>query len=236
MRLSTRVTYAVVAAIALPLVACLLFALGVYAWGARHVPERLPTPGWHAPAAVRAQYLAVEAPGARGMRRVGLLSVWFVLLSDLRRDPVSPEERWLWRATHAAGHTWNRPSGAFARHASMIASAVRVSRDWNDTQSVDAILSLTRYRDGVLGFEAASRHYFGVPGDALRPQETLVLIALAKSPSLYDPICSPQRFARRHAEIVRTLGKSGPAWSTQAALTRMRTHECPTLAAPTRDR
>jgi len=52
---------------------------------------------------------------------------------------------------------------------------------------------------GVYGVSAASRHYFGLPLDDLRPEHVALLVAITRTPGRYEPRENPNRaLARRN--------------------------------------
>lgn len=66
--------------------------------------------------------------------------------------------------------------------------------------------------------DAAAEAWYGLPPEALRPEEALALLALARSPSYYDPLCRPGRFNQRFRLLSARLGIA----DTDAALARAR--------------
>lgn len=206
---------------------------GIYAWGARFIPDDIPASSYRAPDAIRDQYLAVEADGATSIRKLNPVTFWIDFLVSTRQFPEQPppEQILLYRATRVAQFKHSRARTQGEHHVASIALAVKVSRQWTRDQAVNTILAESWFSGGggrkdVIGIEAAAEFYFGVPLAELKPQESLALIALLKGPSWYDPFCNRERFGKRYAQTVEKLGKTGPEWSAAAALSRLRPIGC----------
>ena len=201
---------------------------GVYAWGARFVPDEIPASSYRAPDSIRDQYLTVEAGGATGMRKLNPVTFWIDFFMSTRQfpEPPPPEEILLHRAVRVAEFKHSRARTQGDHHLASIAFAIKISRQWTRDQAVNTILAESGFRRDVIGIEAAARFYFGVPLAELQPRESLVLIALLKGPSWYDPFCNRERFGKRYAQAVGKLGKSGPEWTAAEALSRLRPIEC----------
>ncbi len=209
----------------------LLFAAlcwAIYLWSARHVPDTIPASASRAPDILRAQFLAIETGGATRLRRLNPVTFWTTLIVDARKSPgnTPPDLRLLHLAARHAQFRDLSSSAASHRYLASIAWTIDVGRQWSFDQAVDTILTESHYgRDGV-GIEAAAQAYFGVPPGALRPQESLALIALLKAPSWYDLDCNRERFETRYALIAKKLGREGPAWTPATALSRLRPRAC----------
>ena len=209
-------------------VACIALCFGIYAWGARFVPDDIPASSYRAPDAIRDQYIAVEADGATSIRKLNPVTFWIDIFVSTRQFPEQPppEQILLYRATRVAQFKHSRARTQGENHVASIALAVKVSRQWTRDQAVNTILAESGFRKDVNGIEAAAEFYFDIPLAELRPQESLALIALLKGPSWYDPFCNRERFGKRYAQTVEKLGKTGPEWSAAAALSRLRPIRC----------
>lgn len=219
--------WALIAIIGL-LMTFIALCFGIYAWGARFVPDDIPASSYRAPDAIRDQYLAVEADGATNIRKLNPVTFWIHFLVSTRQFPEQPppEQILLYRATRVAQFKHSRARTQGEHHVASIALAVKVGRQWTRDQAVDTILAESGFRKDVTGIEAAAEFYFGIPLTELQPQESLALIALLKGPGLYDPFCNGERFGKRYAQVVEKLGKTGREWSTSAALSRLRPIGC----------
>ncbi len=210
------------------LVTFVALCFGIYAWGARFTPDEIPASSYRAPDAIRDQYLLVEADGATSIRRLNPVTFWIDFFVSTRQFPAPPPPKQilLYRATRVAQFKHSRGRTQGEHHVASIALAVKVSRQWTRDQAVNTILAESGFRKDVTGIEAAAEFYFGIPLAELRPQESLALIALLKSPSFYDPFCNRESFRKRYAHTVDKLGKTGPDWTAAAALSRLRPIEC----------
>ena len=200
----------------------------IYTWGARFVPDDIPASSYRAPDTIRDQYLAVEADGATSLRMLNPVTFWIDYFMSTRQFPAPPpaEQILLYRATRVAEFKYGRARRMSDHHLSSIAFAIKISRQWTRDEAVNTILAESGFRKDVNGIEAAAEFYFDIPLAELRPQESLALIALLKSPSLYDPFCNRERFGKRYAQTVEKLGKTGQEWSAAAALSRLRSVGC----------
>ncbi len=215
------------------LVTFVALCFGIYAWGARFVPDDIPASSYRAPDAIRDQYLAVEADGATRMRKLNPVTFWVDFLISTRQLPKQSlaEQILLYPATRVAQFKHSRARTQGEHHVASIALSVKVSRQWTHAQAVNTILAESWFSGGgfrkdVIGIEAAAEFYFGIPLAELQPQESLALIVLLKNPSGYDPSCKRERFGKRYAQTVEKLAKTGQEWSTTAALSRLRLIGC----------
>lgn len=200
---------------------------GSYVAGARHLPATLAPNPYRAPAAIRAQFLAMDAPTARALPRLNPLTWLPHALWEMSGDRRPGDASRLLTSTARVVVSRDRdiPRG-FDRHLAEIALSIRIGRNWTLDDAANTLLAETRFRRDVIGIESAARSMFGVPADALRPQESLALIALMKAPSHFAPDCRRHRFERRYAHLARKLGHTGPDWTAAAALTRFRPMSC----------
>lgn len=198
-----------------------------YAAGARHLPATLAPNPYRAPATIRAQFLAMEAPTARALPRLNPLTWLPHALWEMSGDRRPGDASRLLTSTARVVVSRDRdmPRG-FDRHFAEIALAIRIGRNWTPDDAANTLLAESRFRRDVIGIESAARSMFGVPANALRPQESLALIALMQAPSWYAPDCHRHRFDQRYAHLARMLGHTGPDWTAAAALTRFRPLAC----------
>ncbi len=78
---------------------------------------------------------------------------------------------------------------------------------------LELYLNVIEYGPGVYGIRAAAEHYFGVPPSELGPAESAYLACILPSPktfhSHWDEGAVPERFRRRVARFLGTLGSRG---------------------------
>lgn len=198
-----------------------------YAAGARHLPATLAPNPYRAPAAIRAQFLAMEAPTARALPRLNPLTWLPHVLRERLGDRRPGDACRLLTSTArvVASRDRDMPHG-LDRHLLEIALAIRIGRNWTLDDAANTLLAESRFRRDVVGIESAARSMFGVPATALRPQESLALIALMKAPSLYTPDCHRDRFELRYAQLAAMHGHTGLDWTASIALTRFRPRAC----------
>lgn len=216
-------------AVVLSAIAMLYMALcfASYATGARHLPTTLAPNPYRAPASIRAQLLAMQAPTARALPRLNPLTWLPHALWEMSGDRRPGDASRLLTSTArvVASRDRDMPHG-LDRHLAEIALAIRIGRNWTLGDAANTLLAESWFRRDVIGIESAARSMFGVPANALRPQESLALIALMQAPSWYAPDCHRDRFDQRYAHLARMLGHTGPDWTAAAALTRFRPRAC----------
>ncbi len=200
---------------------------GLYALGARQTPDQLIASNYHAPASIRAQYLAVEANGAQTMPKLNPLTVWIYVYHDVKRDDRSYRALQLpIRAARMIIMRDKTPSRAIQHHLAEFSAVIKISRQWTLEQTISTILAESYFGRDVFGVEAAAQLYFGVSAAELRPQESLALVSMLRGPQIFDPLCRRERFDQRYASLAEKLGKTGPDWSASAALARLRPMTC----------
>ena len=98
---------------------------------------------------------------------------------------------------------------------------------------VDTVLAEGGFGRDARGIEQAATAWYGRSLADLAPEERLLLIALMKGPSYFDPVCHPQRFADRYRQVARRAGHPDTDRARRAALARMLPSACPAMRAPT---
>lgn len=188
---------------ALLLIAALVIGLcfGLYAIGASRFPDDLEPNGYRAPPGVRALYLDVEVGDIDDVPHLDPVSIWgygLRHLSDTQREPLGAQLRLLGHAGRSLVIRQSSPAGPMRRHLANLAATVHVSRHWEMDRMVDTLLAEGWFGRNARGIEQAANVWYGRPLADLAPEERLLLIALVRSPSYYDPACHPERFAKRY--------------------------------------
>lgn len=109
-----------------------------------------------------------------------------------------------------------------------MALALRIEASLSKTQILEQYLSRIEFGPGLIGVEAASRHYFRKPARALDVSEAAALVSLPRGPSLYDPRRRPQLLERRRLRVLSRMAEQGSLTAEQlsrAELTPIRIAE-----------
>ena len=214
------------------LVAGLCF--GLHAYGASDLPDDLEPNRYRASSDLRALYLAVEADGIDDVPRLNPVSVWGYWLwhfSGGQRERLGAQLRLLGHAGHSLVARQEAPQAGAARwHPTNLAATIHVSRQWRLDRMVDTVLAESGFGRNATGIEQAAQAWYGHPLDELVAEERLLLIALLKGPSYYDPACHPDRFAERYRWAIAQVGWSDPDAALARARARLRALPCPTPA------
>jgi hypothetical protein len=207
----------------LPALAWTALCLGVYAYGSRHLPADMTPPARRAPAAAQALFLRLNAPDAQSLPELSPLTLPFVIFGrkDLHGKTRADQElRLLSLAARTTEPTLLRSNTA--RLSAHAAAMIRIGREWSRDDAVNAVLLRSEYGRDAIGIEAAAQAYFGVDAQALRPQEILALLILARGPSWFSVDCRRARFDTVFARDAARVGERGAAWQADAALRRLR--------------
>ncbi len=199
-----------------PVVGYVVLCLGVYLWGAGALPpdrqpdQQLPS------TLLRVQYLASEDIRSADGIRLNPLTVSLHLFRE--RSPASNDLRLPAHAGRALMRRSARPNGVLRRHAADLAAMIYVSRVWSVDEQIATVLNEGYFGRDARGLSAAAKAWYGLPPEALRPEESLALLALMRGPAFYDPLCRPGRFNQRF----RLLSTRVDIADKDAALARAR--------------
>ncbi|MEM9783962.1 MAG: monofunctional biosynthetic peptidoglycan transglycosylase [Pseudomonadota bacterium] len=72
---------------------------------------------------------------------------------------------------------------------------------WGKRRILEVYLNVAEFDEGVFGIDAAARHYYGVPAQALLPLQTARLMTLLPSPKTRHPRALDSRLERRARQI-----------------------------------
>lgn len=92
---------------------------------------------------------------------------------------------------------------------------------------VDTVLAESGFGRNARGIEQAAQAWYGRPLADLVPEERVLLIALMKGPSYYDPACRPERFANRYRHLAAKAGGFDADTALPRALARLSMQGCP---------
>jgi penicillin-binding protein 1C len=87
--------------------------------------------------------------------------------------------------------------------------ALLIERLHSKEEILEAYLNLAPTGSLAVGFEAASRQYFGKKAAVLSPAEAALLAALPASPSAFNPLRRPARALSRRAWILQRMASLG---------------------------
>lgn len=74
---------------------------------------------------------------------------------------------------------------------------------------LEGYMNTVYFGHGMYGVEAASKFYFGKPAKELTLEESAVIVAIAKGPSIYSPIESPENSQKRKALVLSLMEAQG---------------------------
>jgi len=93
-----------------------------------------------------------------------------------------------------------------------IAIALRLETLYDKFELLAAYLSTVYTGEAGIGMKRASHYYFGKDLQEISWDEAVGLIGLLRSPGLYSPFTSPQRFELRARTVARLLLEKGLHW------------------------
>jgi monofunctional biosynthetic peptidoglycan transglycosylase len=73
---------------------------------------------------------------------------------------------------------------------------------------LELYLNVVEFGPGLLGAEAASRHYFGIPASELDAGQAASLAAAIPSPGRDNPSTASRRWQFRRTTILRRVGRA----------------------------
>ena len=194
----------------LVLVALVLgLCFGLHAVGTSGLPDDLAPSRYRAPPDMRALFLRIEAGEVDNVPRLNPVSVWGYWLwhgDDRRREPLAAQLRLLGHAGRMLATRESSTVSATRWHLINGAASVHVSRHWSADDMVGTVLAEAGFGRNARGIEQAAQAWYGRPLADLVPEERVLLIALMKGPSYYDPVCRPERFADRYRHLATKAG------------------------------
>jgi penicillin-binding protein 1C len=90
-----------------------------------------------------------------------------------------------------------------------MAQALRIEASLSKAEILEQYLSRVELGAGIVGIEAASRHYFAKPASSLDLSEAAALMSLPRGPSLYDPRRRPHLLERRRLRVLGRMERLG---------------------------
>ena len=205
---------------------------GLHAMGTSRLPDDLKPSRYRAPTDVRALFLKVEAGDVDigDVPRLDPVSVWGYRLwhvSGKQREPLDEQLRLLGHAGRMLATRESSTASATHWHLVNLAASVHVSRHWRVDDMVGTVLAKAGFGRNARGIEQAAQVWYRRPLADLVPEERLLLIALMKGPSYYDPVCRPERFADRYRHLATKAGGFDADTALSRALARLSKQACP---------
>ncbi len=202
---------------------------GLHAYGASGLPDDSEPNRYRATPALRALYLDVEVGDVDGVPRLNPVSAWGYWLwhlSGRQHEPLDSRLRLLGHAGRALVVRKTLPGNATRWHLTNLAATVHVSRHWDMDRMVDTLLAEEWFGRNATGIEQAASAWYGRPLANLMPEEQLLLIALMKGPSYYDPCRNPERFAQRYRDVAARAKGFDPDTALRRAVVRLSPPGC----------
>ena len=101
------------------------------------------------------------------------------------------------------------PARTIKRKVQEVLLAVWLERHFSKDQILTVYLNRVYLGAGTYGVEAAARRYFGRRARDLDLYQSAMLAGLLKAPSRYNPAASPERAARRTAQVLTNMVAAG---------------------------
>lgn len=95
--------------------------------------------------------------------------------------------------------------------------AFALERKFTKEQILELYLNKVYFGGGAYGIDAASRKFFGHPGDSLSLGESAIVAGLVKAPSHYSPTADAAAAVDRATVVLRLMQETGKINATQAA-------------------
>ena len=99
------------------------------------------------------------------------------------------------------------PARSFPRKAQEAYYTILVELFWDKERILEIYLNTVDWGKGVMGIEAASRHYFGVSSDRLSRRQAALLAAVLPSPHRWSPIDPGPHILWRQKRILHALDR-----------------------------
>ena len=95
--------------------------------------------------------------------------------------------------------------------------ALAMERKFSKQQILELYLNRVYFGGGAYGIDAASRKFFGHPGDRLSLAEASIIAGLVKAPSHYSPSADPQAAVDRAKVVLDVMQDAGAITPAQAS-------------------
>jgi Transglycosylase len=198
--------FLLISLIGLMLILASLLSYGYY-YGLKALPEDTrPSPQAYPEIALDALWVSLGGYGPRTMKP---LYPWqwlrvFYVKSIQNIFPIST------RLSNFAAQGLmlrNKQTGqrTISRHVSTISAAIWLSHHWSADQALNTILSETYFGHCYYGINQAAIGYFGKSLSGLKPESIVMLVALTKAPSTYDPWKYPEKSKEETMRLINLL-------------------------------
>ena len=104
----------------------------------------------------------------------------------------------------------------FGRKGREVILALAMERKYSKQQILELYLNRVYFGGGAYGIDAASRKFFGHPGDQLSLAESAIIAGLVKAPSHYSPSADPQAAVDRANVVLEVMQDAGAITPHQA--------------------
>jgi penicillin-binding protein 1A len=105
----------------------------------------------------------------------------------------------------------------FARKFREMILALAMERKYSKDQILELYLNRVYFGGGAYGVDAASRTFFGHPGDKLSLSEAAIIAGLVKAPSRYSPTADAEAAVGRAKVVLEVMQETGKITPSQAA-------------------
>jgi len=104
----------------------------------------------------------------------------------------------------------------FGRKGREVVLALAMERKFTKQQILELYLNRVYFGGGAYGIDAASRKFFGHPGDAMNLAEAAIVAGLVKAPSHYSPSADPEAAVGRAGVVLDVMQDAGAITPAQA--------------------
>ncbi|MBC2666958.1 PBP1A family penicillin-binding protein [Novosphingobium flavum] len=105
----------------------------------------------------------------------------------------------------------------FARKAREAILAIALESRFSKNQILELYLNKVYFGGGAYGIDAASRKFFGHPGEQLTLPEAAIIAGLVKAPSRYSPTADQKAAVSRAKVVLATMEDAGAIGASEAA-------------------
>jgi penicillin-binding protein 1A len=88
-------------------------------------------------------------------------------------------------------------------------TAVKLERNYTKEEILSMYLNTVPFGGNAYGIKSASRIFFNVNPDSLKPEEAAMLIGLLKAPTRYSPVLNPERAIVRRNVVLKQMNRYG---------------------------
>lgn len=163
---------------------------------------------------LRNAVISIEDKNFESHWGVNLVRIVSAAIHDLRSDNRSQGASTL--TMQLARNLFLSPQRTFSRKFEEILLSIQIERNFTKNQIFDLYANQIYLGQGVYGFEAGAKYYFGRHAKDLTLSQAATLAALPKGPSYYSPVLHPARALTRRNQVLDAMLEDGVITNSQA--------------------